>query len=841
MNKSLASSILTVLLIFVTWFLTNYLSSEPYKLPRNEDLVIPFLWSCLFIYLHGKEHVYIAINSYVIFLLILFADKLNFGQISGDILNSYLLLSLAAVFIFALVYQDILAKRPRFASLFSLISSVVLYAIPLFYIIYAEDFGAGISREAIYAILQTNPAESIEFISEYISPVWIVVAAFFAIFIGFLLLKQEKKETLKIERSLLIFLVVLFSSLSYLKKDDIRLFSFAKNTIREYWMEVSLFKKMQSKLQANQIEFGAEKIETGETYIVVIGESLNKKHMGLYGYMRDTTPKLTRMSEIENLLVFRNAYSSHTHTMEVLSLSLTEANQHNKKRYYDSPSIVNVLNRADVDTYWVTNQLVYGTWDNLVSVIANQADHLVALNKSMGKRTTTQKHDDAVLSEVSSILASESKKSKVIFVHLMGSHGNYCTRYPGEYEKFSGELLLSDFGSLSTTKNISQRVNCYDNSVFYNDYVVSSLIDLLKTYKGSNGILYFSDHADDVFGRIGHNSRNFTYSMTNIPLIMWFSRQYKDRYQDKYKMLEQNKKKLFSNDDIYDTLIGVFNINTERYQAVNDLSSSQYFLSGEKAHTLHGKIPIDAKSNYLYHQSSNIQELMVHNQIVRVIPHRVNSIGKLKDVLYDGYRALELDVLFDYESDQFIVGHDQSALSGISFSQFLSSASISEIRKIWMDFKNLTEENYEKALIRLGYLDRIFSLKEKLIIESSAKGSFFNKFHEEGWHISYYLPTKEIIKLLDEEKVDAMEALAKSISEQSKVQNLSAVSFDSRLYSFVKKYLEPTLPDEIVYHTWDFSLKLYDADLQPKLNEKSYYNDSRIKTILLPYKSPFHL
>ena len=168
--------------------------------------------------------------------------------------------------------------------------------------------------------------------------------------------------------------------------------------------------------------------------------------------------------------------------------------------------------------------------------------------------------------------------------------------------------------------------------------------------------------------------------------------------------------------------------------------------------------------------------------------------------------------------------------------------SISQIlKKYGLDFKNLTKENYKKALDRLNRLDEQFSLKERLIIESGTTGSFFREFSETGWNTSYYLPTGKIIKLFKENKTNEIKWLTKSIYEQSTLQKLSAISFDHRLYPFVKKYLEPLLSSDIVYHILDLSARLYDSDLRSILSKKDYYIDNRVKTILLPYKSPFYL
>ena len=251
---------------------------------------------------------------------------------------------------------------------------------------------------------------------------------------------------------------------------------------------------------------------------------------------------------------------------------------------------------------------------------------------------------------------------------------------------------------------------------------------------------------------------------------------------------------------------------------------------------------LKGNSAYTYHQKKNIAILRANKQTLRVIPHRVNSIGKLMDIWSKGYRAFEIDVLYGVvEQNHLEVGHNHGDMSGISLEKFIKSIPSSEIEKIWLDLKNLTQQNHKKVLERLNRLDRQFSLKEKLIIESGTNESFFRKFQEEGWHISYYLPTKKILEYLNANKTKEMERLAWIISEQTIVQRLSAVSFDHRLYPFVKYYLEPLLSSEIVYHTWDLKLKLYDRGLLAKLNEKKYYIDKRVKTILLPFKSPFHL
>jgi heptose-I-phosphate ethanolaminephosphotransferase len=256
----------------------------------------------LLIYLYGKNHFNIAINSYVLFLLIMFADKINFETMSRRTEFVYTSLVIFITFVFVLVYQYLAGKRYKLATVFSYTLAVILYTIPLFYLIYALNFGTKITEDVMYAIFQKNWNESFEFTRTFISPLWLIVVCTLAVFSGYLLLKQEKKETAHIEVSLLLFIIVFTFGTTKVLKHDIRLYYFAKDGVKNYAKELEQFKALQEKRKAGTVTFQAHKQEKDETYIVVIGESLNKRHMGVYGYFRDTTPLLTSFYKKHQIL-----------------------------------------------------------------------------------------------------------------------------------------------------------------------------------------------------------------------------------------------------------------------------------------------------------------------------------------------------------------------------------------------------------------------------------------------------------------------------------------------------------------------------------------------------------
>ncbi len=802
--------------------------------------IIPFLWAILFIFLLGKNHKYIGINAYVGFVLILFAEKLNFGPLTYNSILIYMLFIFAMTFIFTLIYQELtILKKYKIASIVSYVATISIYIIPLLFIIYALNNGTAVSKDIMYAVFQSNTEESMEYISDFIALKYIMLFIFITTFVGFLLYQQEKKETQKIEKSLLIFLIITFLSISLIQFSHLRLPDFLIGSFERYNYELAQFKEIQEKRKYGKIKFTSKKTEKDETYVIVIGESLNKKHMGIYGYLRKTTPNLTRIKHNNELLLFNNTYSNHAYTVGALSKALTESNQYNKKNYYDSLSIIDILKEADIENFWLTNQVIYGAWDNLVSVIGRSSDNLVAMNKHIGKQLETNQFDGALIGELKKVLSRKGNKTRVVFIHLIGSHWRYSTRYPHDkFTIYKGSLKVGEYGT-EASKNDS--INDYDNSVAYNDYVVSSLLDELQKTKGVTGFIYMPDHAEDAIGKLAHFfDKKFTFEMLQIPMIAWFSDAYKKRYPEKYKIFQQHTETLFSNDMLYDTLIGLFGVQTDRYSAQYDLSSNNYKLDPKDALALHSKKHYTSKNNHLYWQKVNAKYLIDTNQSARIFPYRVNSIGKLKDVWNDGFRSFKIDIQFGEDNATTFRMGLNSPLAGVSFEKFLNSIESSEIEQIILSLHNLDKGNYQNVLAKLEYFGDKYHLKSKIIVEFGTKGEFFKEFSDNGWHTSYTLPEETIAKLLKERNDKEMEALSLEISNQIKQQQLSGLSFDRKIYPFVKKYLEPRLSGEEIYHVWH-APALYDIDFKKKLLKDKFYLDERVKTLLGSYDSQFEL
>jgi hypothetical protein len=240
-------------------------------------------------------------------------------------------------------------------------------------------------------------------------------------------------------------------------------------------------------------------------------------------------------------------------------------------------------------------------------------------------------------------------------------------------------------------------------------------------------------------------------------------------------------------------------------------------------------------STHTYFQNQNINKLLNKNLDGRVIPHKVNYINKLQNVLSDNIHSFEFDVNFNNleKNPYFEVGHDKKELKGISFEKYLKILKNKKIKKIWMDIKNVNDKNINQILQRLKYLDKLYNIKNILIFETSSTSSKVKIISDAGFHTSYYLPVDKFFTINKNDK-QQIKQLSNLIKHQILTQNLKAISFPTYIYPFVKNNIEPIISKDIVYHVWNH-YKFKKKNEISKILEKDFFSDSRVKTILYSY------
>ena len=558
--------------------------------------------SGLFIYRYKSQYKEIVKFYILLLITVTIVDVITFGNhLLGALLYDYSIVLIGIIMIIKI--KKYISNNIGFLLL--LVFIYLLLFLPLIYALYYLIFSNPLTTSDMFAIYQTNINESLEFVSQFVPfysfiPIILVVFYIYKISKKYINLNIEKKVDLYLIGKLVVSVLIiayLFTSTRTTSLYTMPFFSY-----KEYITQLKLFEKTQS--QVNIKDFKVTKKEKNELTIIVIGESLNRYHMSLYGYDRKTTPNLDKLKD--DLVIYDNTYSNDVETMGVLSYALTQTNQLNDIKYFDALSLINIYKKAGFKTVWLTNQQLYGKWDNLVSIIANQADRLIALNNNMGELTfDTKYYDEKLLGYLDKELQEKGDKNKVIFIHMMGSHAAYKLRYPKKFEKYPVTLIDTIKDKLHINKTQIHIINAYDNSVYYNDYVVSSIIKRLQNINKPISMVYFSDHSEDLTHYKGHGRTNFTYEMTQIPMIFWFSEQYKIKYINKYKNIVSNKHKLYCNDMIYDTTIGISNIETNESNKGFDLSSKAFNFKDKDAYTMHKKKKYNVKENKFYKAKNN--------------------------------------------------------------------------------------------------------------------------------------------------------------------------------------------------------------------------------------------
>ncbi len=560
--------------------------------------------------------------------------------------------------------------------------------------------------------------------------------------------------------------------------------------------------------------------------IVILDDNVNKAHLQPYGYHRQNMPLSQQLLDDNQLIKFNNIYNERSKILaEQHSIFLPDNSQLQKK---DFPSLLDLFRQAKIPTTWVNGKKAT-IYDSFYAQLAQQqlvlpeaagvldSNKLVALIKTQLEKTN-----------------NEQEKSHLLVVRIPKYDNTNCLQqFPTPYHEVLEEGW---FGRFANTPKLSHSVNCHDNYLLHIDDVLTKLTQLPGLNNQASMLWYGSEYTPHIFEKTGHNKENLSNKVRDLPLLAWFSQPLQQQHQQQMQLLQQHKNTAYSINHFFNTLVGLFAIKTTSYNPIHDLASP-LLIANPIDQQKYGE---DDETLSKYIQSDNIQKLINTKQDLRILPHRNNSFGKVSQVLDEGLQAFEIDLVFDDKGAYFEVGHDNATMSSVHLKDILQFIPPS-IKKIWFDVKNITPSNIDRVLKRFNELQQLFPIKERVIIESTIESELYIKFAQQGYYTSYYLPTIEFMKLRRSNNQQALDKLADRIIQQVEKQQVKALSFDSKLYHFVKNKIEKRLWKKLDYHTWDMKLKTRDINFIPTLFTKDFYYDERVKTILYAYYTEYTL
>lgn len=294
-----------------------------------------------------------------------------------------------------------------------------------------------------------------------------------------------------------------------------------------------------------------------ETIVLVVGESSRYDRWRLNGYARDTTPLL---SEETNLVVLSDVVTPVAATRQsVPLLSTRKPALDSLKAGFNEKSFLSAYKEAGFRTWWLSNQLTYGTHDSPITAIAQEADEVKHLNP--GGYSGHSSFDEVLLEPLRRALANPARKQLVV-LHTLGSHWNYGRRYPPRFERWQPSLSGIAQPDLTDASLHPLASNSYDNSVLYTDWFLAQVIGQLKQLGHSAALVYVSDHGEVLRSE---SCRQFlhgqgTRSEFHVPALVWHSDQYQARYPEKVAQLQRHRNARIGTPDFFHTVLDLADI-----------------------------------------------------------------------------------------------------------------------------------------------------------------------------------------------------------------------------------------------------------------------------------------
>ncbi|MDR3261523.1 MAG: sulfatase-like hydrolase/transferase [Tannerella sp.] len=379
-------------------------------------------------------------------------------------------------------------------------------------------------RDMFWVIFNSYSSEAKEYVHQFI-PWQLALAGFLYIgFCIFCIVKTHSSHAVSIKQRRTLFfsavcIIIACIGFQYLSQ-AIPTIEFYKSHLL-FRMENRIFQKEKELRRQLTMEVKCVLPDSvNHVFVILLGESTTTCHMSLYGYFRKTTPLMDRRAH--ELDVYTDVVTPDTHTYGVMQKVLTFANHQHPEYYMEKASVVELFNAAGFESYWIANNPILDKWGASYGVIAQQAHHVFDVSFA-------KKPDEIVLTSLRRILDDKEKGNKVIFIHLMGNHHAYRSRYPDLFEYFNYEKDrdLADLGFRND--EMKATIDAYDNSVLYGDYVYDSILRELEKSDASSYLLFFSDHGEEVYdtrNASGHHLSNIYPCQCKIPFVLWRSESY---------------------------------------------------------------------------------------------------------------------------------------------------------------------------------------------------------------------------------------------------------------------------------------------------------------------------
>lgn len=326
------------------------------------------------------------------------------------------------------------------------------------------------SVAVVSALLQTSSAEAYEFLHTIPASCYLLPAA--TLLMLFVLAQFVWRHTISHKSILslsIIFTVLLVVRIAGSGLENIKLPNFflsIYSSINQYRQQIAVLENSSMVMPDWVVTPVAH---NKGNYVIIIGESMRRDHMSLFGYPLQTTPFLDNAKG----QFYNNYISAAPNTFESLPRTLALSDG---KKVSIADNVITLAKAAGMKTHWLSNQGMIGEFDTPVSKVAMFSDSRHFLKK--GDYESRNTDDDELLPLLGKAL-QEATQGNLYVLHLMGSHTDFCERLNGEVPFFN----MPD-----------RELNCYLSSYRKTDRFIARTYSMLKQSGSPFKLFYFSDH-----------------------------------------------------------------------------------------------------------------------------------------------------------------------------------------------------------------------------------------------------------------------------------------------------------------------------------------------------------
>ncbi len=296
--------------------------------------------------------------------------------------------------------------------------------------------------------------------------------------------------------------------------------------------------------------------------IVVVGETARSDRFSLNGYQRETNPRLSK----EKVISFTEFTSCGTSTASSVPCMFSRLGREafSISAAAKQENVLDVIQRAGAHVLWLDN-------NSDSKGVALRVPYENYREAAKNPVCDEECRDVGMLANLQKFIDGQATGDIVVVLHQMGNHGPaYFKRYPKEFERFTPACQNNDLSQCS----IPEINNAYDNAILYTDHFLAEIIALLKKNDArfATGMFYMSDHGESL-GEDGVFLHGLPYFIAPraqilVPAVMWLGAKFSPAQR---QAVTEKQDVPLSHDNLFDTLLGLLDIETAVYQPELDI------------------------------------------------------------------------------------------------------------------------------------------------------------------------------------------------------------------------------------------------------------------------------